>query len=192
MTDFPELFVLRHGQTEWNAIGRHQGRLDSSLTDLGRQQAARQGQILKALELGAIDAWCSPQGRAMATAQIALEPAALTARTDARLCEVHFGDWQGLCADQISARWPDLAPEHHAPFDWHFLSPGGETFDDLRVRATGFLQDLTGPTVIVTHGVLSKVLRGVWLGLDRNATQAISGGQGVVFHLKDGRQTCLE
>ena len=47
MTEFQNLYVLRHGQTEWNAEGRHQGRLDSPLTDLGRRQAAAQGRILE-------------------------------------------------------------------------------------------------------------------------------------------------
>ncbi|MEZ5731205.1 MAG: histidine phosphatase family protein [Paracoccaceae bacterium] len=191
MRAYPELYVLRHGQTEWNAEGRHQGRLDSALTEKGRAQARLLGEILRWAGLAGFSAHCSPQGRAMATAAIALEGTGLSPSYDDRLCEVHFGAWQGLTAADIAARWPDLAPERHDPFDWHFMSPGGERYEDLRDRASSFLQGLTGPAVIVTHGILSRVLRGLWLGLDHEGAREIEGGQGVVFHLKDGWQTCL-
>ena len=77
MPDYPEIFVLRHGQTEWNTVGRHQGRLDSPLTEIGREQALAQSRILaNALAgRGDVQAHCSPQGRAFDTAGIILCPA---------------------------------------------------------------------------------------------------------------------
>lgn len=191
MPDYPELFVLRHGQTEWNAAGRHQGRLDSPLTSLGREQAAAQGRLLAGAGLSnGIACLTSPSGRTMATARIALAAIGCQATPDARLMEIGFGRWEGLTALDIDMEWPDnrLGVDM---FDWHFTSPEGEDFDAVRSRARSVLDDLKGPTVIVSHGITSRVLRGLWLGLDRKDMMDVGGGQGVVYHLKDGKQTKL-
>jgi len=192
MPDYPEIFVLRHGQTEWNAEGRHQGQRDSNLTELGRKQAARQGQILAQAGLDpACRVYASPQGRAWSTAEIALRALKMTATADDRLKEVSFGMWEGLTAVDIDAMWPDNRAESDM-FLWHFTAPGGECFADLQARTQAFLDDLTGPAILITHGITSRVLRGLWLGLDRAGMAAIEGGQGVVYHLSQGRQTRLD
>jgi probable phosphoglycerate mutase len=196
LPDFPEIFVLRHGQTEWNATGRHQGRLDSPLTDLGCAQASTQSRLL-ASALGArtdFTAYCSPQGRASDTADIVFAPLALSVRADARLCEVSFGKWQGLTFEQIAQGWPELAEVADLdPFGWHFQAPGGEAFKDISARVREFLQDLIGPSIIVTHGITSRILRGLWLGLGMDGMAQLPGGQGCVHHLLDaGHQTLHE
>ncbi len=192
MTRYPELFVLRHGQTVWNAEGRHQGQRDSALTALGRTQAADQGQILAraVIDPDAVACFASPQGRAWATAEIALAAIGRAPRPDDRLKEVSFGLWEGLTHDEIDDNWPGHR-EIADGFNWHFTSPEGERLDDLVGRAQSFLDELTGPAVIVTHGILSRVLRGLCLGLDSAGMAAIEGGQGVVYHLKDGQQVRL-
>ena len=128
MPQFPEIFVLRHGQTEWNKAGRHQGRMDSPLTQHGRGQAQAQSKLLAAL-LGArsdIGAYCSPQGRASNTAEIVLAPLGMSASTDARLCEISFGQWEGLTFDEIAHDWPELTKNADKDaFGWHFNAPGG-------------------------------------------------------------------
>lgn len=187
-----EIFVLRHGQTLWNAEGRHQGRRDSPLTAHGRAQAADQGRILlrELADPASVACFSSPQGRARATAEIALAAIGRTARPDDRLKEVSFGLWEGLTREQIDRDWPDQGAAED-PFHWHFTSPQGERLDDLMTRARSFLDDLDGPTVIITHGILSRVLCGLYLGLDSAGMAAIEGGQGVVYHLKAGRQRRL-
>jgi len=191
MPDFPEIFVLRHGQTDWNSIGRYQGRLNSALTDTGRAQALEQSQILQRLLAGRSDvaAFCSPQGRAVDTAHFALRSTGLTAQTDDRLCEVAFGKWQGLTFDEIADGWPEQCKYADQDlFNWNFTAPGGEQYDDVSGRAKSFLDGLTGPAVIVTHGITSYVLRGLWLGLGPDEMAALQGGQGCVYHLKDRAQ----
>jgi len=189
---YPELLVLRHGQTEWNAAGRHQGQLDSPLTALGHQQAAAQREILRRFDLSGWRAACSPSVRAVQTAASALKDTGLIPKYDKGLREVHFGAWQGLTSAAIAAQWPALDPELHEPLAWNFMSPGGEDFSILAARAKAVLNALTGPTVIVIYGIFSRVLRGLWLGVGFDAMRELGGGQGAIYHMQAGRQAKLE
>lgn len=193
MPGHPELYVLRHGQTEWNAIGRMQGALDSPLTALGREQAARQGAILARAGVTATNHAfrVSPQGRARQTAAIALEGIGAEARIDPRLREISLGRYDGLTHAEIAERFP-YAFDESDPFLWYDTPPEGEGFAALRSRISAFLADLTGPTVIIAHGMVSRFLRGEVLGLDLAGIAALPGGQGVVYHLRNRRQTRLE
>ncbi|TNC50776.1 histidine phosphatase family protein [Rubellimicrobium rubrum] len=154
----PELLLLRHGETEWNRQGRFQGAADSDLTSVGRVQAQAMGHLLKTLSVSALShgARTSPQGRASATAQIALEPLGLTPRTDPRLVEIGMGDWTGLSRPEIDERWP--GPQHESLFGFYARCPRGESLTEVAQRAQGVLDDQTGPLVIVTHGVTLRIL----------------------------------
>ena len=85
MSRYPTLYILRHGETEWNLANRLQGHFDSPLTDTGRAQAAAQNAILKRCDLAGFSALSSPQGRAVATAELALAGLGMTVATDPRL-----------------------------------------------------------------------------------------------------------
>ena len=190
MVDFPELYFLRHGQTYWNAEGRMQGRLNSSLTSLGRKQAERQGEILASLDLSGFEAICSPQGRAFETAAIAVAPILPMIRTDPRLCEIDVGDWQGKLREGL---WPDgqLDDGPDGPLAVYENAPGGEGFAGLEQRCADFLRSLQGPSVIVTHGITSRMMRSLVLGLGTAGVKQMPGGQGNVFHLSNGEQRQL-
>jgi broad specificity phosphatase PhoE len=183
---FPHaLCILRHGQTEWNAIDRMQGRLNSPLTALGHQQAARQRQILDGLDLTGWAAFVSPQGRAVQTAAIALAGIADTIRTDDRLCEIDVGDWNGVLRADVMAAQPELFDGDDG-LDWYDHAPGGEGYGSLEARCRAFLGDLTGPTVIVAHGITSRMLRCLALDIAPEALSTLPGGQGNVYHLVNG------
>ena len=185
---YPEIYVLRHGQTEWNAVGRHQGQLDSPLTAKGRAQAAHMGRILAERPLPAeLRVFASPSGRARDTADIACGPLGRDITHDARLMEVGFGKWEGLTAVEIDAQFPEMSDKADDMFGWHFTSPDGETFDQMHSRVSGFLNDLATPAIIVTHGITSRLLRGIWLGLDFAGMRDLTGGQGCIYHLNDGK-----
>lgn len=190
MARYPEIYVLRHGQTVWNIAGRHQGQMDSPLTKKGRLQAYEQGQLLAGLDLdwAQTDVFCSPQGRAVETASIALKVVDQDAVEDGRLREVSFGAWEGLTLPSIEAGWPHI---DHAgdPFLWNFMAPGGERFEGLTERLVGFLEELRRPSVVICHGITSRVLRGLWLGLDMQAMGDLPGGQGCIHHLSARGQT---
>jgi len=185
MTQYPDLLVLRHGQTEWNLAGRFQGRRNSDLTALGRGQAAEQNSILASHRLRYPDQISSPQGRAVETAQIALGSSGF--QQDIRLSEIAFGSWEGMTRSEIKTQISCSYDSHL----WCFQSPGGESFAEISARVRAFMDDLRGPSIVVTHGVTSAVLRGLWLGLSEAELAALPKEQGCIYQLSDGKETTL-
>ncbi|MBT2131243.1 histidine phosphatase family protein [Aliiroseovarius lamellibrachiae] len=186
MPEVPEIYVIRHGQTEWNVAQRHQGKLDSPLTDKGREQARLMGGILQRqnLDLSKVKFFSSPLGRARKTADIALAGFNVALQGDDRLSEIDFGQWEGKTQSEIDLGWPELSKlAEEDPIVWNFQSPGGESLTDLEHRCDAFLAELSGPAVLFTHGILSRVIRARWLGLNPYEMLELPGGQGVIFHL---------
>lgn len=188
---YPELYVLRHGETEWNASGRMQGRLHSPLTLKGIDQAHKQRRILSGIDLSAFEVVSSPQTRALHTAVEVFAQSAAQIRTDPRLCEIDAGAWQGRIRNELLIEGdPKMTVD--GPLAFYEQAVGGEGFVALRLRCEAFLQSLEGPSVLITHGITSRMLRTVVLGLSMDAMEDLPGGQGVVFHLKDGAQSVLK
>ncbi|MGC1504768.1 MAG: histidine phosphatase family protein [Sulfitobacter sp.] len=186
MSAFPPLYILRHGETEWNASGRLQGRFDSALTPLGRQQAQAQNRILATQNLDRFGAISSPQGRAFETAKIAVAGRISQIATDPALSEIGLGQWAGRDRAEVMAECAA-----HDGFALYTLAPGGEGFDALHTRCLRFLRGLGRPSVLITHGITSRMLRLILTGRPVGALREIEGGQGVVFFLKDGEQKRL-
>lgn len=182
-----EIFLIRHGETEWNAEGRFQGKLDSALTDTGVRQAEAIGRRLAGLDLS-VDAFVtSPLGRTRQTAAIVAGYAPLPAvRCDHRLAEVSLGSWDGLTHVDIEALWPGVL-SGSTPFDWFFRSPDGERHDAVVQRAKGWLSERQGVTVAVSHGLVSRIIRGVYTGLSRAETLSLPVSQDVIWRLSSGR-----
>ncbi|MDF1853864.1 histidine phosphatase family protein [Pseudooceanicola sp.] len=186
--NLPPLYLLRHGQTDWNRDGRIQGQMESDLTDLGRAQAGRQGEILTGLSLPKdIRAHVSPLRRTRQTADLAVAPLGLTLNLDDRLKEVTMGEWEG---HYYAALRPTLDAEFQtmSGFDLCLNSPG-ESEAELRARCQSFLEDITGPSIIVSHGIALTILRGVVRGLSYDEMAALEREQGVVIALIDGAET---
>ncbi len=182
----PELYILRHGETYWNAENRMQGELNSPLTEKGLVDAARQHEILKGRDLAGFGFYSSPQGRAFQTAGIALAGIADWVRTDDRLREIGVGEWSGLLRDDLPL------PEGPNPLIKQYeIAPGGEGFAAVKTRVRSFLDALEGPAVIVTHGITGGILRALTIGEKAHKGVSPHGGQGCVFHLKDGEQVVL-
>lgn len=180
------LYFLRHGETEWNRAGRLQGHLDSPLTEKGQNQAALMASILLR-ELGPRPAFrlvASPLGRARQTAGFLSEALGLPIEIDSQLAELTMGSWDGLTRSEIETRWPGSltgTTDHN----WYFRSPDGETADEACARASTWLQTVTQPTIAVAHGFFGKILRGVYAGLDLQASLHQSEPQDIVFRLHD-------
>ena len=154
----PLVYIVRHGQTAWNAEYRLQGQADTDLNALGREQATRNGERLRGLisNPAAFDFVASPMRRTRETmervrAAMALEPGAY--RTDPRLVEVNFGDWQGFTFAELETRFPGAAAVRERD-KWNFLPPGAgaESYQMLLERIGNGFEALRQPTVCVTHG----------------------------------------
>lgn len=164
------LYFVRHGETDWNAVRRYQGQTDTELNAKGRQQAARNGRVLRELLAGRehVDFVASPLVRAAETMRIirstmGLDPDAF--RRDDRLKEINFGHWEGRIWDVLPEEDPvAFAARRADPFNWRPI--GGESYGDLAERVRGWLAEVVRDTVVVSHGGVSRVVRGHALGLD--------------------------
>jgi len=179
-----EIYLVRHGETEWNQQQRLQGRLDSPLTALGREQSERLGQILAA-RLGAdhqLPMHVSPLLRARETAIIirryARGPDPIF---DSRIQEISMGAWEGLTCDDVEARWPDLLDGGDNM--WWFRAPGGEQYEEFKGRVENWLGALTGPVIVVSHGITGRLIRGLMLGLPATEALILPSPQDVVWHI---------
>lgn len=190
MQSYPKIWFLRHGQTEWNKAYRLQGQLDSPLTEQGIQDAERQAVLIAPVLAEQPDVFVSPLGRTLQTAKIALGDTAY--RADDRLMEIHAGEWQGRLRADILAELADPAAQQFSALEIYEAATGGEGLAAFNARITAFLQDLTGPTVIVAHGLLGQVLRAEVRGLDMAHAGHLSNLQGCVYVLEDGQETVLE
>jgi len=189
--NLPPLYILRHGETEWNATGRLQGALNSPLTRKGAAQAARQAEILQGVDLEGFDVFTSPQGRAIETAAIALARRMPYLRSDDRLREIGLGQWSGRLLRDVSP--PDgRAQAGHDPMAIYEQAPDAEGFAALEHRCTAFLTSLRAPAVLVTHSITSRMIRLLATGASPAQLEQIGCGQGVVYHVKDAVQIRLE
>lgn len=156
------IYFTRHGETKWNVEKRLQGRLNSDLTENGVQNAKLLGQRLANIDFEAVIV--SPSKRTVDTAMLIIGERALPYKTDERLMEINLGHWEGRTIDEIMATEAELYhlyQEHPTQF-----KGTGESFDDVRLRVEAVLQDLestysTGNLLIVTHGVVIKVLQAI-------------------------------
>ena len=142
------VWLVRHGETQWNAEHRFQGMSDIELTDRGREQAKELAERLGDRRFETV--WSSDLVRAVETADIVFGGS----RPDERLRELDFGDIDGL-------RWSDLSDEtREALLEFQsFTAPNGESVASLRDRVTSFMDELgPGDHVMVTHGGVVRMV----------------------------------
>lgn len=161
----PILYVIRHGQTDWNAERRLQGQKDIDLNAIGRTQARQNGLELAeilAFENQPFDFVASPMRRTRETMEIAREAMGLPPkdyRTDERLVEVSFGAWEGFTIKELKATEAERLAERNAG-KWDFIPPGdeAESYEILSWRVGSWLASVDKPTVCVTHGGVIRSL----------------------------------
>ncbi len=165
------LVLVRHAETDWNREHRYQGWQDEPLSEAGRIQAEAAGRLLAGEPLAAV--WSSPLRRSRDTAAAIAAPRGLPVRIDEAFREMCFGQWEGLTAEDVSARFPGLYRRWiESP---HLAAlPGAETLAQVKARALEGLEGLRhaheGQRVcLVTHGITSRILilEALGLGLDR-------------------------
>ncbi len=166
------LFLVRHGETDWNRAEKLQGHSDIELNDVGRDQAARLRPFAESLGIHTLVS--SDLKRALQTAQIAF-PDWTEMIIDARLREVHLGKAEGtnrhelekLFGPDILRAWVSLKPE-----DMHHRFPEGESRAEALNRITACLKEITlkhgpGKFAFVTHGLVIRTLAQIVVGENR-------------------------
>lgn len=155
------LLLLRHGQSEWNALGRWQGMADSPLSALGYEQAATVAVVLAGLDVEFRTIWSSDLSRARTTAAVIAKALNIPdVLVDPNLREAHAGEWQGLTHAEIRRDWPGYLEAQRRPPDF-------ELYESVVSRAIDALTTIamhpssgSGNVIVVTHsGLIRSLLR---------------------------------
>lgn len=184
------LYLIRHGQTAYNLARRYQGALDSPLTALGEQQAIGAGRRLAGLVGPDTPIVSSPLGRARRTADLIREAGGFTAEiaVDERLSEITLGRWDGMTDEEIEAFFPNARAET-SRHNWFFVAPGGESYARFSGRVGAWLAEALEnprPLIVVSHGIVSRVLRGLYAGLPPDESLMQHTPQDAFFGLSGG------
>ena len=176
-----EIWLIRHGETEWSLSGAHTGRTDIPLTENGRSSAEAVGCYLAGRQFAMV--LTSPLGRARETCRLA--GLGDIAQTDPNLREWDYGDYEGKTTAEIRREDPD----------WHLWTDGvphGESIDQVADRARAVIsrvEDTPGDVALFSHGHLLRILAAVWLGLDPEAARLFALGTASISKLGYERET---
>ncbi|EGQ8244097.1 histidine phosphatase family protein [Vibrio parahaemolyticus] len=185
------IFVLRHGETAFNADKKLQGHCNSSLTSKGSDQARRVGTTLKQyVENRPFRVYSSTLGRALQTSQIVCEELNYSYENlnkEPRLKEFSLGEWEQRTIPSLEQEIPNLLAQN----DWYLQAPNCETYESVRERLSSWLSDVAHDEdiVVVSHGLTGIVLRGLLLGMDYTQVWQQDLPQDAFFIIEDGRIT---
>lgn len=181
--------LVRHGQTEWNLAGRYQGWGDSPLTALGVTQAQAIGRRLRDLpETRNAAIVASPIGRARRSAELIRDQLGynLPLSFDERLREISIGSWDGLTRTEIAVLVPGIF-DGDGRAEWYFRCPEGETYEVFAGRIASWLEEMAGKTlIVVAHGIVTRVMRGLYAGLPLAVALRLPVPQDRIFRLAGG------
>jgi probable phosphoglycerate mutase len=177
-----EVWLLRHAETEWSRTGKHTGRTDIALTDVGREVARELGRRLVGQDFAVV--LCSPLSRARVTAQLAgLECSGL--RDD--LLEWDYGEYEGLTTLEIRKDRPNW-------FLWHDGAPGGEMPHDVAARCDRVIAEVRaaeGTVALVAHGHILRALAARWIDAPIDLGGRLHLGTGAVSVLAYEREVAV-
>jgi probable phosphoglycerate mutase len=189
----PVVYYIRHGETEWNAMGRLQGAQDIPLNALGRRQAAKAGGILTDLiaraghDESSLAFIASPLSRARLTMELVRQTMNLSPddyALDDRLREIGYGRWEGSTLAQMQAADPELFARRQAD-KWTVPPPDGESYAQVQARMRDWYDSLKADTVAVAHGGTARALM-VALGIETPERAAdLPIEQGAVYVFRD-------
>ena len=195
----PEIYLIRHGETEWNCSGHYQGQLDSRLTNNGEQQARAVGRLVRQLyrSRGEMPFYCSPLGRCRQTADLLCKTGGISMENiiyDPLIQELNCGHWQTWTRNEVRERWPKEVALYEAD-KWNYKIPGGgENGPMLLTRADSWLKSLSskGPVLVVSHGMIGRFIRGICRDLTPDEILSLEVPQGVIYHLHKSREIILD
>ncbi|MEO4043583.1 histidine phosphatase family protein [Hoeflea sp. CAU 1731] len=192
------IYVIRHGETDWNAEVRFQGAKNIDLNAKGRIQARQYGEALSRLlgeEATDFDYISSPLARARETMALLRQAMRLPPdayKIDERLIEISFGDWEGRTLSELEKNSSKKIAERAAN-KWSFLPPGenAESYEILSWRVAAWLQSLEKPVVCVCHGGVIRTLFHLIAGLDGDKAAEISTPQDQILKIEGDSMSWL-
>ncbi|WOO37539.1 histidine phosphatase family protein [Anaerocolumna sp. AGMB13020] len=149
------LYLIRHGQTDWNVAGRIQGSHDSELNENGRKQAKKLGETILESQIQLSTIYTSPQKRAYKTAELIGSVTDKPVIPIKGLEEISHGLWEGLTWEEVKLKYPQ---EYGQWFEnrRYAKAPGGESYDEMLKRVLSALHSITTThkesAAVVTHG----------------------------------------
>lgn len=174
-----QIYLARHGETEWNAIQRIQGFSNSSLNDLGHRQAKALAERLRRTEIKAI--YSSDLSRAMETAAPIASLLNLTIQSMTELRERGYGDWEGMTLGEVAEKFPEEWHKYHKLREIDAPIPGGEVWEDVYLRVVKAVEaviarhpDNDDTVLIVGHGGSLRVA----------VLHALAASLSMITHLK--------
>ncbi len=193
-TNGKRLFLARHGETVFNAVGRIQGmHAHTPLTREGCAQATAMGIALAPHIDGPIDLVASPSGRTLQTLALVAQESELNWHentVDIRLREIDIGEWEGKFYHDITDDLSHIMDLEHRLF--LSAAPGGEDYPAVATRLREWLseQKFERDMLVISHGMTARVLRGIMLGqphfMDYGAPIAGGLSQGSMVMIRDG------
>jgi broad specificity phosphatase PhoE len=175
-----ELWLVRHGETEWTATGQHTSRTDVQLTATGREQATSVGGVLSGRSFRLV--LSSPMSRAVDTCRLAGYGDRV--ETDDDLKEWDYGEFEGRTTAEIREERPGWTV-------WAG-SPGGEPVGEVAARARRAIERATaagGDAVLFSHGHFLRILGATWVGLPPDGGRLLSLGTASLSILGHERET---
>lgn len=171
MSNLTRIYLVRHGETQWNKDLRYQGHRDIPLSEVGIAQARKISTRLAGEKLDVV--YASDLSRALETARIIARPHNLEVKVDARLKETNFGLWEGLTYNEINLQYPDeMNGWRTNPRETKI--PGGESLAEVMIRCKEGMdslikENLNRNILLVAHGGIIRILLVDILGMDINS-----------------------
>ena len=192
----PKIYLIRHGETDWNRHARLQGNIDVQLNERGIQQARELSRRLQKLRIG--QAFTSPLLRARQTAGIATSMQACPVSVSDDLREIDHGVWSGMRMKTIEKRFPDEVATWRCQPD-RLRIKEGETLQEVYARATRFLSNLLRSAIdrdvlVVGHGVTNSLIlcAGAAMPIGKMDAFAQPNGSVAVLHSRRGKIVAIE
>lgn len=187
------IYLVRHGQTDWNAEQRLQGQSETDLNATGRQQAAANGRLLSKLvgDATRFEFVASPMRRTRQTMEIIRGELGLAPEgyeTEPRIVELSFGDWEGSTFPELDLKIPGSSSARDLD-KWNYVPPGqgAESYAMLAERVRPWLFSLAGPTIAVSHGGIVRAAFHLLNGLDGGEASSMDIPQDRVALISNGR-----
>jgi broad specificity phosphatase PhoE len=188
-----EVYLVRHGETEWNRTGRRQGQLDAPLTESGIAEVRRVAERIESLPIDGV--FSSPLGRAVTTAQTYAQVLHQTITTVDDLRELDHGVMAGMTNEEIERAFPgEMARRSLDKYQWRF--PNGESYADADLRAASALRQIAEfgafRPLVVSHEMIGRMLLRNLLGLELQ--EALKGGlaHAVIYRIDGESKTVIE